>query len=137
MERYEVQGGGEEGHEKVNDGVFTDRLLHGGCNVYCIAVATSNQGSCDMDDLDMELFEMDGVVAPFQLWWYVRRIGPGGVSESEEEESDSAVDDQEDDEMDDSEGPDFEEENGGESEDLSIPEEDHNSRWNLYLEYYY
>lgn len=105
----------EKDIKKVRDGTFKDRLLRGGCNVYCIAFATSNQGGCDMEDLGMELFELDELTAPFQLWWSVRTIGSDEFYESQDDEPEFAFD-EEDSEMQADEAPGF-----YDYEDSSIP----------------
>lgn len=78
--------------KKVTDGMFKDRLLCGGCNIYCIAFATSNQGGCDMEDLGIELFEMENLAVSFQLWWWVREIEDEEFHLSEEDEPEWAAD---------------------------------------------
>ncbi|KAE8402398.1 hypothetical protein BDV37DRAFT_284710 [Aspergillus pseudonomiae] len=42
--------------QKVNSGVFKDRLLRGDCNVYCVALAMTDEGAYYMESLGLELF---------------------------------------------------------------------------------
>ncbi|KAB8068017.1 hypothetical protein BDV29DRAFT_196003 [Aspergillus leporis] len=60
----------EKDIKKVDSGVLKKRLLRGGRNFSCIALAVSNQGAYEMGDSNMELFEVDDMEAPFQLWVY-------------------------------------------------------------------
>ncbi|PIG90122.1 hypothetical protein AARAC_001921 [Aspergillus arachidicola] len=88
-------------------------LLRRGCNVYCIALAMSNEGACKMEKLGLELFEGGTLEAPFQVWWFMRRF------EAENWSADSDDDGDERDEEDDGDEVDFDssEVESGEDED--------------------
>jgi hypothetical protein len=78
----------EKDIKKVDSGVLKKRLLRGGRNFSCIALAVSNQGAYEMGDSNMELFEVDDMEAPFQLWWCVRRFEPEEFSKDEDNDVD-------------------------------------------------
>ncbi|OGM47654.1 hypothetical protein ABOM_004337 [Aspergillus bombycis] len=87
--------------QKVNSGVFKGPLLRGGCNVYCVALAMTDEGAYEMESLGLELFEGGSGAAPFQVWWCMRRFEPEYDSEDEDEEDDEEDDGdgEDDDEM--------------------------------------
>jgi hypothetical protein len=66
----------EKDLKKINSAEVKARVRQGGCNVYAIALAMSNEGEVCMEDLGMERFEMPEMEGrtPFKLWWYVREI---------------------------------------------------------------
>ncbi|KAK6835561.1 hypothetical protein RU639_002125 [Aspergillus parasiticus] len=96
---------------KVNSGVFSRSLLRRGCNVYCIALAMSNEGACKMEKLGLELFEGGTLEAPFQLWWFMRRFEAENWSDDSDDDGDEQDEeddeDEDEDEEDDSDEVDF------------------------------
>ena len=90
---YKFKGEVKKDMNKVNGGIFKTRLFQGGCNIYCIALAMTNEGACDMEDLGLELYEFDDAKAPFQIWWSVRMIDTDEFSDEEDEEIDDFDDD--------------------------------------------
>ncbi|KAJ7938376.1 hypothetical protein B0H13DRAFT_1851812 [Mycena leptocephala] len=61
----------EKDLRKINSAEVKARVRQGGCNVYAIALAMSNEGEVCMEDLGMERFEMPEMEGrtPFKLWW--------------------------------------------------------------------
>ncbi|GAB1201679.1 hypothetical protein APSETT445_000262 [Aspergillus pseudonomiae] len=87
--------------QKVKSGGFKERLLRGGCNVYCVALAITDEGAYDMESLGLELFE-GSVAAPFQVWWFEREdvIEEEDDDDDEEEHGDGEDDDMQEDGVD-------------------------------------
>ncbi|KAH8422307.1 uncharacterized protein LDX57_000065 [Aspergillus melleus] len=90
---HKFKGEVKKDMNKVNGGIFKTRLFQGGCNIYCIALAMTNEGACDMEDLGLELYEFDDAKAPFQIWWSVRMIDADEYTDEEDEEIDDFEDD--------------------------------------------
>ena len=120
--------------QKVSSGVFKERLLQRGCNVYCIALAMTGEGAYDMESLGLELFESNGgLVAPFQVWWFMRRFEAEDGSEEEYRSSMDEDDDEEEDEEEDEDEDGMQEDDGvGFGPDEGLSDEDGDGYDNRY-----
>ncbi|KAE8376942.1 hypothetical protein BDV26DRAFT_293622 [Aspergillus bertholletiae] len=108
--------------KKVNGGVFKQRLLRGGCNVYCVALSMTEAGDDDMESLGMQLFQGTSAGAPFRVWWCVRQFEPEDFSgDDEDEDEDNEGDDEGEDEEDDEVEDEMYEDNGVEFDVNEVP----------------